>query len=49
MRIQAELTGRNIGIVVIRENIDTSERSAAPKFFRRSMARGAVALKFRRT
>ena len=42
VRIQAELTGRNIGIVAIRENIDTSDGSAAAKFFRRSMlAQGA--------
>ena len=37
VRIQAELTKRNIGIVAIRENIDTREGSAAAKFFRRSM------------
>ena len=37
VRIQAELTRRNIGIVAIRENIDTREGSAAAKFFRRSM------------
>ena len=36
VRIQAELTGRDIGIVAIRENIDTSDGSAAAKFFRRS-------------
>ena len=42
VRIQAELTGRNTGIVAIRENIDTSDGSAAAKFFRRSMlAQGA--------
>ena len=42
VRIQAELTGRDIGIVAIRENIDTSDGSAAAKFFRRSMlAQGA--------
>ena len=42
VRIQAELTRRNIGIVAIRENIDTREGSAAAKFFRRSMlAQGA--------
>ena len=41
-RIQAELTERNIGIVALRENIDTSDGSAAAKFFRRSMlAQGA--------
>ena len=33
---------RNIGIVALRENIDTSDGSAAAKFFRRSMlAQGA--------
>ena len=37
VRIQVELTRRNIGIVAIRENIDTREGSAAAKFFRRSM------------
>ena len=37
VRIQAELTGRDIGIVAIRENINTSDGSAAAKFFRRSM------------
>ena len=42
VRIQAELTRRNIGIVAIRENIDTREGSAAAKFLRRSMlAQGA--------
>ena len=42
VQIQAELTGRDIGIVAIRENIDTSDGSAAAKFFRRSMlAQGA--------
>ena len=42
VRIQAELTGLDIGIVAIRENIDTSDGSAAAKFFRRSMlAQGA--------
>ena len=42
VRIQAELTGRDIGIVAIRENIDTRAGSAAAKFFRRSMlAQGA--------
>ena len=40
VRIQAELTAR--GIVALRENIDTSDGSAAAKFFRRSMlAKGA--------
>ena len=37
VRIQAELTGRGIGIVAVRESIDTSDGSAAAKFFRRSM------------
>ena len=42
VRIQAELTWRNIGIVAIRENIDTREGSGAAEFFRRSMlAHGA--------
>ena len=42
VRIQAEITRRNIGIVAIRKNIDTREGSAAAKFFRRSMlAQGA--------
>ena len=42
VRIQAELTGRDIGIVAVRENINTSDGSAAAKFFRRSMlAQGA--------
>ena len=42
VRIQAELTGRDIGIVAVRENIDTRAVSAAAKFFRRSMlAQGA--------
>ena len=42
VRIQAELTRRNIGIVAIRENIDTREGSAAAKFLLRSMlAQGA--------
>ena len=36
VRIQAELTVRDIGIVALRENIDTSDGSAATKFFRRS-------------
>ena len=42
VRIQAELTGRQIGIAAVRENIDTRAVSAAAKFFRRSMlAQGA--------
>ena len=42
VRIQADLTERNIGIVALRENIDTSDGSAAAEFFRRSMlAQGA--------
>ena len=42
VRIQADLTRRDIGIVAVRENIDTQEGSAAAKFFRRSMlAQGA--------
>ena len=42
VRIQADLTERHIGIVALRENIDTSDGSAAAKFFRQSMlAQGA--------
>ena len=42
VRIQAELTGCDIGIVAVRENIDTTDESPAAKFFRRSMlAQGA--------
>ena len=42
VRIRADLTERNIGIVALRENIDTGDGSAAAKFFRRSMlAQGA--------
>ena len=42
VRIQTELTERGIGIVAVRESIDTSDGSAAAKFFRRSMlAHGA--------
>ena len=42
VRIQAELTRQDIGIMAIRENIDTWKGSAAAKFFRRSMlAQGA--------
>ena len=42
VRLQADLTRRNIGIVALQENIDTSEGSAAAKFFRRSaLAQGA--------
>ena len=42
VRIQAELTQRNIAMVILQENIDTREGSAAAKFFRRSMlAQGA--------
>ena len=42
VRIQAELTGHGIGIVAVRESIDTTAGSAAAKFFRRSMlAQGA--------
>ena len=45
VRIQAELTGRDIGIVAVRENINTSDGTAAAKFFRRSMlAQGAYQL-----
>ena len=42
VRIQAELTGRDIGIVAVWEKINTSDGNAAAKFFRRSMlAQGA--------
>ena len=42
VRIQADLTNRNIGIVAIREGIDTTGDSAAAKYFRRMMmANGA--------
>ena len=42
VRIQAELTGRGIGIVAVRENIDTSDGNVAAKLFRRLMlAQGA--------
>ena len=42
VRIQADLTSRNIGIVAIRERIDTTDDSAAAKYFRRMMiANGA--------
>ena len=37
VRIEAELTRRDIGIATIRENIDTREGGAAAKFFRCSM------------
>lgn len=36
-RIQAELTQRDIGIVAVREQIDTREGSVPAKFFRQSM------------
>ena len=42
VRIQAGLTQRDIGIVAVREQIDTREGSVSAKFFRRSMlAQGA--------
>ena len=42
VRIQADLTGRNIGIVALKEGIDTTDDSAAAKYFRRKMmANGA--------
>ena len=42
VRIQAQLTGSDIGIVAVRENIDTTDESPAGEFFRRSMlAQGA--------
>ena len=37
VRIQADLTKRNIGNVAIREGIDTTDDSAAAKYFRRMM------------
>ena len=41
-RVQAELTGREIGIVAVQEKIDTTDEGPAAKFFRRSMlAQGA--------
>ncbi len=47
MRIQAELTRRDIGIVAVRENIDTTDEGPAAKFFRRSMlAQGAYQVDF---
>ena len=42
VRIQAELTKQNIGIIAIREDINTADDSAAAKLFRRMMlAQGA--------
>ena len=42
VRGQAELTKQNIGIMAIRENINTADDSAAAKLFRRMMlAQGA--------
>ena len=41
VRIQVDLTKQNVGIVAIRENINTTDDSAAAKLFRRMMmARG---------
>ena len=37
VRIQAELLERDIGIVAIRESIDTRDSSAAGRYFRRAM------------
>ena len=37
VRIQADLIDRDIGIVAIRESIDTRDSSAAGKYFRRAM------------
>ena len=42
VRIQADLTGRNIGIVAIREGVDTTDDSAAAKSFRRMMMANGV-------
>ena len=42
VRIQADLTGRGIGIVAIKEGIDTTDDGAAAKYFRRMiLANGA--------
>ena len=42
VRIQAELTKQNVGIVAIKEGINTTDDSAAAKLFRRMMlAKGA--------
>ena len=42
VRIQADLTSRNIGIVAMKEGIDTTDDGAAAKYFRRMMmANGA--------
>ncbi len=42
VRLQAELTEENIGIIAIREGIDTSEESASANLYRRMMlAQGA--------
>ena len=42
VRIQADITNRNIGIVAIKEGIETTDDSAAAKYFRRMMmANGA--------
>ena len=37
VRIQAELINRDVGIVAIRESIDTRDDTAAGKYFRRAM------------
>ena len=37
VRIQADLTGRNIGIVAVKEGVDTTDERAAGKYFRRMM------------
>ena len=37
VRIQAKMTGRGIGTIAVRENIDTTDEGPAAKFFRRSM------------
>ena len=42
IKIQADLTNRYIGIAAIREGIDTTDNSAAARYFRRMMmANGA--------
>ena len=37
VRIQADLIERDVGIVAIRESIDTRDDTAAGKYFRRAM------------
>ena len=42
VRIQADLTNRNIDIIAINEGIDTADDSAAAKLFRRIMMANGV-------